>query len=87
MIDAYDKPSYLKKIQNIQNIKNLMLQIIFIFLIECEGVLTGEGRAWLKMPIFNTFSRNVNTVNLKIFPNHGGTYRFERKFKKHSGER
>ena len=45
MIDSYDKPSYLKKIQNIQNIKNLMFQVIFIFLIECEGVLIGEGRA------------------------------------------
>ena len=37
MIDSYDKPSYLKKIQNIQDINNLMFQVIFIFLIEFEG--------------------------------------------------
>ena len=42
---------------------------------------------WVKMPRFNTFSRNASTINLKFFPNHGEIYRFERKFKKHSGER
>ena len=30
--------------------------------------------------------RNVNTINLKIFCNHGGIYRFRKKFKKDSGE-
>ena len=39
------------------------------------------------MPRFNTFSGNVKTVNLKIFPDYDRIYRFERKFNKHSGER
>ena len=39
------------------------------------------------MSIFNAFSRNVNTINLKIFVTHGGIYNFERKRSKHSGER
>ena len=33
---------------------------------------------------FNAFSRNVNTINLKIFPTHGGIYNI---FNKYSGER
>ena len=45
------------------------------------------GDASVKMPRFNAFSRNVNTMNLKIFLTHGGVYNFERKFNKHSGER
>ena len=36
---------------------------------------------------FNAFFRNVDVINLKIFPTHGGIYKFERKFNKHSGER
>ena len=39
------------------------------------------------MPKFSSFSRNVNTINMKIFTNHGKIYRFEKKFNKHSGER
>ena len=35
----------------------------------------------------NAFSRSMNSVNLKIFPTHGGIYEFEREFGKHSGER
>ena len=34
----------------------------------------------------NLSSCNINTINVKLFPNHGGIYRFEEKFKKHSGE-
>ena len=30
------------------------------------------GVAWVKMPWINAFSRNVNSINLKIFPTHGG---------------
>ena len=29
---------------------------------------------------------NLNTINLKLFRNHGGIYRFRKKFKKDSGE-
>ena len=29
---------------------------------------------------------SLNTINLKLFGNHGGIYRFRRKFKKDSGE-
>ena len=36
--------------------------------------------------IKNAFSWNVNTINLKIFPTHGGICKFEIKFDKHSGE-
>ena len=31
----------------------------------------GAG-AWRKMRRFNAFSRNVNTINLKVFPTRGG---------------
>ena len=30
------------------------------------------GGAWVKMPQINAFFRNVNSINLKIFPTHGG---------------
>ena len=33
----------------------------------------------------NVFSSNINTISLKLFRNHGGIYRFEKKSKKHSG--
>ena len=36
---------------------------------------------------FNAFFRNVDIINSKIFPTHGGINKFERKFSKHSGER
>ena len=36
---------------------------------------------------FNAFFRNVDIINSKNFPTHGGIYKFERKFNKHSGER
>ena len=49
-------------------------------------VLSREGRAWVKMPKFNVFSRNANTINLKIYPTHDGICKFEKKFTKHSGE-
>ena len=39
------------------------------------------------MPAFNAFSRNVNTVNLKFFITHGEINLFDRKFRKHSGDR
>ena len=45
------------------------------------------GEAWVKMPRINAFTRNLNSINLGIFPTHGGIEKFERKFKKHSGER
>ena len=48
------------------------------------GALTGEG-AMGKMPRLNAFSRKRNTKNLKLFPNYGRIYRFERKFNRHSG--
>lgn len=35
----------------------------------------------------NTLSSNMNTVNWKIFLNHGVIYRFEIKFNQYSGER
>ena len=33
-----------------------------------------------------TYKCSLNTINLKLFRNHGGIYRFRRKFKKDSGE-
>ena len=35
---------------------------------------------------FLTHKCSLNTINLKLFRNHGGIYRFRRKFKKDSGE-
>ena len=32
------------------------------------------------------FASNLNTINLKLFRNHGGIPRFKKKFKKDSGE-
>ena len=34
----------------------------------------------------NAFSKNVNSINLKIVSTHDGTKKIERKFNKHSGE-
>ena len=48
--------------------------------------MSGEG-AWVKILRFNAVSRNINTIILKIFCNHGGIYKFERKSSKYSGER
>ena len=59
--------SYLEKLQIIQNINNLMFQVIFIF---------SDWR--VEMPRFNAFSRNVNAMNLKFFPTHGGIYKLEK---------
>ena len=32
------------------------------------------------------YCNNLNTITLKLFHNHGGIYRFRKKFKKDSGE-
>ena len=61
------KPSHLETFQMIQNINNLMFQVIFIF---------SDWR--VEMPRFNAFSRNVNAMNLKFFPTHGGIYKLEK---------
>ena len=47
--------------------------------------------AWIKLNIFNFLTHicicsSLNTINLKLFGNHGGISRFRRKFKKDSGE-
>ena len=46
---------------------------------------------WVKLSRFNFLTHkcicsSLNTINLKLFGNHGGIYRFRRKFKKDSGE-
>ena len=33
------------------------------------------GRTWVKIPWINAFSNNMNSINLKIFPTHGGSLR------------
>ena len=43
-------------------------------------------RAWGRV-LPNTFSSNLITTNLMIFPNDGRMYRFEKKFNKYSRER
>ena len=48
-------------------------------------VLSGEGA--LEMPTFNAPSRNVNSIDLKIFPTHGEIYKFGRKLNKCSGKK
>ena len=90
------KPSHLGKLQIIQNIDKLMLQVIFIFsdwiLIKqiivsstslflalggnrfsknCTWSFEWRTGAWVKMHRLNSFS-NVNTINWKYFPTHGG---------------
>ena len=84
------KPSHLKQLQIMQNITKLMFQVILIFsdwiLIKQIIVFSkystwsfdwGNG-AWLKIHRFNAFSRNVKTINWKICPTHGGTYKLEK---------
>ena len=97
----------MKKLQIIQNINNLMIQVIFIFywiLVKknhsflypflvlpgdmCNFILLkvwwtklgGEfwvgKEAWVKMSRLNALFRNVNTINLGIFPTHGGIYKW-----------
>ena len=39
------------------------------------------------MPRFNAISRNVNTINLKIFSTHGVIYKFQGNLNKHFEER
>ena len=48
----------------------------------------GKVYIWYKHSIFTygSFSGNINTINFKIFPNHGDIYGFKRKFGKISGE-
>ena len=52
-----------------------------------EEFLLGKGTAWVKILRFNSFSRNKNAINFKLFPTHDRIHRFERKFNKHSEER
>ena len=51
---------------------------LFLLLVERDDKNLGAsfewGRSLVKIPRFNAFSRNVNTINLKIFPTHGGIY-------------
>ena len=42
------------------------------------GVLSGRLGTWLNMDKFNAFSGNVNTINWKDFPKHGGIYKPEK---------
>ena len=54
-------------------------QIFKKFCLEfCVGNRCMGTGAWIKMPIFNAFSRNGNTINLKCFPIHGGIYKLEK---------
>ena len=87
------KPWHLKKLK-IKNIHKLMFQLILIFSDHsflhpfCLGKKRlskdstwsldwGTG-ACVKIHRFNGFSRNVNTINWKIFPTHGGTYKLKK---------
>ena len=51
---------------------------VISFCLRCDDKNLGAsfecGGTWVKMPRFNAFSRNVNTINLKIFPTHGAIY-------------
>ena len=87
------KPSHLEKLQIIQNINKLMFQVIFIFSdwsflqpFCLGGNIFSKNSSWsfdwgtrarMKMHRFNTFSRNVNTINWKLFPTHSGKYKSE----------
>ena len=48
----------------------------------CLGGMSKKKLKWLDSIFWPAiaFSRNLNTINLKIFPNHGGIYRSDRKF-------
>ena len=71
--------------------KCCLLELVIIFSLGCYdknlGVIFDWGRAWVKMPRYNAFSRNVNIMYLKILRTHGVIYKFEKEFNKHSGER
>ena len=56
---------------------------------ECDDENLGasfewRGRTWVKMLRYNIFSRNVNTINLKKIPTHGGICKCEGKCNRHS---
>ena len=48
-----------------------------IFIKFCQKCWGGTGES-VKMPRFNVFFRNVNTINLKMFPTRGGIYKLEK---------
>ena len=54
------------------------------------GVFEWGNGVWLKLHRIDVFSRNVNTINWKNFPTHGGENRenkSNRKLNKHSGQK
>ena len=67
----------------------LSLSLCNLFFLTWERVLTGEHeKKCLESLLINAFSSNLNSIVLRVFfPNHGGIYRFERKFNRYSQER
>ena len=77
------KSSHLQKLQIMQNINKLILRKTSQFYLSISSwgkqifkkfylefwLSTGE---WIRMHKFNAFSRNVNIINWKNFPTHGG---------------
>ena len=53
-----------------------------------ERVLLGDMIKNEQIQLFDSqmYCNNLNTITLKLFHNHGGIYRFRKKFKKDSGE-
>ena len=79
------KPSHKKKIQIIQNLKNLMFQnskecrlgeSVISLCLGSDDKNLGASFEWrgarVKMPRINVFSRDANSINLKTFPTHSG---------------
>ena len=50
-----------------------------------EGMSKNEKVQFFDSQIY-LFVNNLNTINLKLFRNHGRIYKFEKKFKKYFGE-
>ena len=49
-------------------------------------LLRGMRKKWTDSFLTRKCTSNLNTKNLKLFCNHGGIYRFKKKFKKYSGK-
>ena len=59
-------------------IKKVIVSSTYLVLVETDfQKIRGIG-PWVKMNIINAFSRNVNTINWKIFLTYGGIYRSDK---------
>ena len=69
-------------------IYNFLLPGVVMIRIWGRSLLRDMSKKWTASVFWlrNVFSSNLNSMNLKLFCNHGMIYSFGKKFKKYSGE-